>query len=178
MGDSSAPVRAGGGLGGSRVPGQPGQARSRRAGAVLGLGALHAARWAAGAPRGERSPRSIERQRPAGGRTCRGNELNKRRLLFKARRFEIFGQEEKRKETFASTRKKKKSELTVLQLPHPHPRAFLRAQKERPAPAPSPARVSVWNTKDVFAAPPQMLRLALGRALPPSQAEFLFSASH
>lgn len=60
------------------------------------------------ASRRPRRPGPNGGQRQAGGQTCRGNWLNKKRLLFKARKFEIFGQEEKRKETLAREGKEKK----------------------------------------------------------------------
>lgn len=48
LGDRPAPDWAGGSLGGSRCPGQSGQARPRRAEAVARAGTLCAARWAKG----------------------------------------------------------------------------------------------------------------------------------
>lgn len=116
--------------------GSGGRPAPRRLGLGLRPGAagcgLQAAPWR------PRRPGSAGGQRQAGGQTCRGNQLNKKRLLFKARKFEIFGQEEKRKETLAreGKEKKKKTRANGFETPPPPPRAFLRALRELWAPLP------------------------------------------
>lgn len=109
--------------------------RSRQEGAVALAGDLGHASWARGSEQGlqaapwrPRRPGPAGGQRQAGGQTCRGNQLNKKRLLFKARKFEIFGQEEKRKETLAregkGKKKKTKTRANGFETPPPPPQAF------------------------------------------------------